>query len=236
MEQKNTMPDAVILCGGLGSRLRPVVSDKPKVLADVGGKPFLDFLLNSLFEKNFSRIILAAGYLSNQLVEHYRDDPRILFSLETSPLGTGGALKNAEPLITTDHVFVANGDSMIKFDYQEAFQFHKEKGGAISLVVTRSDGRDDVGSVVCDESMRVVSFSEKNNSFPAEKRFVNCGAYFMDRRALEYLPAEKPISLEHDIFPAVARDGLCWGFLTDGHLLDIGTPDRYESAGNYLET
>lgn len=229
------MPDAVILCGGLGTRLRSVVQDKPKVLAEVKGKPFLDHLLGSLFEKGFSRIVLAVGHMGNQIVERYKGDPRIVFSFEETPLGTGGALKNAEPLITTDHFFVMNGDSMVKFDHDGAFRFHREKGGAVSLVLAKPDAREDVGSVLCDGSMRTISFTEKESGKSSHKRFTSCGAYYMDHRALGYLPVAKPASLEYDLFPAVARDGLCWGYSGDNSVLDIGTPDRYETAGECLE-
>lgn len=233
--KQGSMPDAVILCGGLGTRLRSVVSEKPKVLADVNGRPFLDYLIDALSTAGFSRIILAVGHLSDQIINHYRHDPRIVFSLESSPLGTGGALKNAEPLITTDHFFVTNGDSIVNFNHGDVFKFHKEKGGIVSLVVEDADGREDVGNVICDESMRATSFFEKDKKDCGGNRFVSSGAYFMNRKIFDYLPEVKPASLEYDLFPAVARDGLCWGYRIEDHALDIGTPDRYRNAEHYLE-
>ena len=111
----------MILAGGLGTRLQPVLKDKPKCLAPINGTPFIDILLADCIKQGLQRFILCVGYLKEQVIEHLsnRNDCEIIFSMEDKTLGTGGALKNAEPHIKSDPVLVMNGDSYVKYNIND---------------------------------------------------------------------------------------------------------------------
>lgn len=223
--------DAIILCGGLGTRLRPVVSDKPKVLAKMGEKAFIDILINNLTAHGFKNIILCVGYLKEQIKNHFSNrDYNIIFSEEDEPLGTGGALKKAKPLIRSNPFMVMNGDSICNVDFREFFEFHIKKKGILSMVLARAKTASDFGSVMLDGSQRITSFKEKV-AFKSGC-LINAGIYFMQREVFSYMQDGR-FSLEYDLFPRLIDDK-CYGFITESELIDIGTPERYEKAINLI--
>ena len=230
--------DVVVLCGGLGKRLRPVVSDQPKVLARIGNKTFLDILIHNLLVHGFRSIILSVGYLKEQIESHFycnRDGERdytISFSEEEEPLGTGGALKNAKPLIRSDPFMVVNGDSICEIGLKDFVAFHRQKGGLLSLVVARSKTAQEYGSIILGDSQRVISFNEKVSDGSG---LVNAGIYLMQKDIFSYMPDQDRFSLEYDLFPEIINNR-CYGFLTKGELIDIGTPERYEKAKSMIKT
>lgn len=221
--------DVVILCGGLGTRLRPVVFDRPKVLAEIGGKTFLEILVDSLTAQGFKNIILCVGYLKDQVKNlfNYNKSYNITFSEEEEPLGTGGALKKAIPLIKSNPFMVMNGDSICKINFKEFYYFHINKKAIVSLILARSKTPRDFGSVVIDDSQRIISFKEKVEC--REECLINAGIYLMQRDVLSYMPDEAHFSLEYDLFSKLVENK-CYGFITDSELIDIGTPERYEKA------
>jgi len=226
--------DALILCGGLGTRLRPVLADRPKGLAEIRGRPFLDILIGELMRRGLKRFILATGYGGEQIASRYalRSDAEFVVSLEDRPLGTGGAVRLALPHLRSDPFIVANGDSFCDVDYAELQRFHDGKRAQLSMVVVPPGTRDDVGTVLLDASGAVVSFSEKTGR--GEQACINAGIYLMQRRLIEELPADTPVSLEREVFPAAARRGGCYGFPVPGPVIDIGTPERYLAAQELL--
>src|SRR3989344_3873475 len=153
--------DVFILSGGVGTRLRSVVHDRPKVLAEIGGRPFLDILLEDLFLWGFQKIHLGVGHMKEHIIDQYQSDPRILFSEEEKALGTGGAVKHAAPLFTSEHVLVMNGDSFCEVDYRRLYEFHLKRKALMSIVLTRASDRTDAGNVIIDEKKRIVNFKEK---------------------------------------------------------------------------
>ncbi len=221
--------DVVILCGGLGTRLRPVIFDRPKVLAKIGEKTFLDILIGELIEQGFRNIILCVGYLKNKVKDHfqYERDYNIAFSEEEEPLGTGGALKKARPLIKSDLFIVLNGDSICKVKFSDFYDFHVSKKACLSMVLVRTKAAMDFGSVVLDGSHRITSFKEKVAS--RDESLINAGIYLMQKEIFFLMPEEKHFSLEYDFFPKLIENK-CYGFITDNELIDIGTPERYEKA------
>ncbi len=224
--------DTIILCGGLGTRLKPVSGDVPKVLADVAGRPFINLLIDSLAKFGLSNFILCTGYGREQLRSHFRDSHhKISFSEETSLLGTGGALKNAKPFITSPHFLLLNGDSYCAVDYAELIKFHLQKRGIMTLVLSQPDAGEDYGAVAIDETNRITHFKEKSKL--EEKMLINAGIYLFERRIFQYMPAVDKFSLEYDFFPDLL-DLECYGFLTKGKLIDIGTPERYRKAQQYF--
>lgn len=228
MTQRNAIfSDVLILCGGKGIRLRSVVSERPKVLAEVGGGPFLDILIEELSRTGFKKIILSVGYLKEQVKDRYA--PRgIFFAEEESPLGTGGAIKNAEPLITSDHFLVMNGDSLVLggIDLTKLYMFHVDKNALATIVLARPRTEKDYGAVLLENNAKIKSFDEKQNR--GESHFMNAGVYMMSKEIFSRMPMS-PFSLESDFFPTLIDDAL-YGFPVDGEVIDIGTPERYVRA------
>lgn len=228
--------DAVILCGGLGTRLQSVVPDRPKALALVGGRPFLDIPVDDLLDQGFRRIVFCVGHLKEQIVEHYRarGDTEYVFAQEDQPLGTGGAVANALPLTRSDPIVVINGDSFCPVDFAELYRFYCANAATAALVLTAPAGRHDGGLVHLDESNRILSFAEKSLP-PTAGRFINAGIYLLQKRAIGRAALTPPFSLEHDVFPALIASERCFGFVVPGPLVDIGTPERYHSANDVRE-
>ena len=128
---------AILLCGGMGTRLRSVVSDRPKPMADICGKPFLQYLLEMLRDKGITEVIFALGYMGEMIEEYFQDGSafglKIAYSYEEEPLGTGGAIRNALPKILEEEVLVLNADTYFPMDYQGLLRFHQENDGDFSL-------------------------------------------------------------------------------------------------------
>ena len=128
---------AILLCGGMGTRLRSVVSDRPKPMADICGKPFLQYLLEMLRDKGITEVIFALGYMGEMIEEYFQDGSafglKIAYSYEEEPLGTGGAIRNALPKILEEEVLVLNADTYFPMDYQGLYHFHQENDGDFSL-------------------------------------------------------------------------------------------------------
>ncbi len=226
--------DAVILCGGLGSRLAGVVNDRPKPMAQIGRRPFLDILIDHFSHFGFRRFVLCTGHRSQFIQEHYSrrsDSLEFVISDEPSPLGTAGAVKNAETLIRSDSFLVANGDSFCPVDLTRFYDFHLEKQAVTSMVVVETQGRDDAGLVAIDDCQRIVGFEEKVSQRPG--RCVNAGVYLFQREILSRIPANTKYSLEYDLFPKLVGSG-SFAFVCREPLIDIGTPRRYELAKEYF--
>ncbi len=225
--------DFVILCGGLGTRLRTTLPNMPKALAPIAGTPFLDILLHHLFKAGFKRIILAVGHLQNPIISRYGNDSRILFAKEREPLGTGGAVRNARRLIKSPHFFVANGDTFSDADYQNFFTVHKTKGGIVTMGITRAGRRTDAGNILTDASGRILSFKEKRGA--RSRSGISAGLYCMRREVFDVMPKRKRFSLEEEVFSSLARQGVLFGVPIKREAIDIGTPARYARAKRILK-
>ncbi len=226
--------DAVILCGGLGKRLRPVVADAPKVLARVNDRPFLDILIGHLKGQGITRPILCTGYKAGQIEEYYRENNQGLsfeFSREGRPLGTGGALKNARHFIRSDPFFVFNGDSFCEIDLNAFLDFHKSKLARASIAISRGTQGSDFGGITLDDSVRVTGFREKEKE--TAPRYVNAGIYCLNEDIFSFMPDDEAFSLEYDFFPGLVGKGF-YGFCVSREFYDIGTPQRYEDAKEKL--
>jgi D-glycero-alpha-D-manno-heptose 1-phosphate guanylyltransferase len=161
-EQKKI--DAIILAGGLGTRLRTIICDRPKVLAPINNRPFLDIILNILNRCNLiSCVVLATGYMADRIIEEYRQNRqysfKMRFSIEEKLLGTGGGIKKALSLTTTKKVLVLNGDSFLEVDLHKLIRSHDEKGAALTMAVVEVENSNRFGRVVLGEDNRVVYFN-----------------------------------------------------------------------------
>lgn len=233
---RRSVIDAIILCGGAGLRLRPVTGGAPKSLARVYGRPFLETLLRQLQHYGFQRVILAVGYAGADIQSHIGESfcgMIVEYSNESSPLGTGGALRNAASCVRTDSCLVMNGDSYTDVDLDKLIAAHLEAEADVSVVVVPVDDRGDVGSVLLDADNNVVKFAEKERSLIAQH--LNAGIYVLSRKMLDGIQPGLTISLERKLFPEWIREGrYVKGFLHSGRCVDIGTPERYQVAQEVL--
>lgn len=222
---------AVLLVGGLGTRLRSVVSSAPKALASVGDSSFLELLVRQLRHQGIRRLVMCTGYLGEQIEERFGDGQRwdvsIEYSRELSPMGTAGALKLAQPYIEKDADFlVMNGDSFVDADFRRLIEFHRRHSGLVSMAVVRVENAARYGTVQMESDGRVTGFAEKTGR--AAGGMVNAGIYIFDRSILEFIP-EGPASLERDVFPRVLAHGV-YALEQKGMFIDIGTPEDYARA------
>lgn len=218
---------ALILAGGLGTRLRPVVADRPKALAPIDGEPFLLRILDQLVRGGCTRAILCTGHLGDQVEREFgsaHEGMELAWSREGIPLGTAGALRQALPLLGDDAALVVNGDSYCDLDLGEFVGCARQRGPA--LVTVAVDDTSRYGRVDVDPAGRVVGFAEKGVGGPG---LVNAGIYWLPRTAIENGPFVVPSSLERDVLPGLVGNGLL-SFATDAPFLDIGTPESFAAA------
>lgn len=227
---------AFVLAGGLGTRLRSVVSDRPKPMALVAGVPFLEILIESLAGKGVREFVLLTGYLGEIIEDHFRrfhrPDISIEFSREDMPLGTGGPVKNAEKW-ATDPTLLVNGDTFFDGDLDELYRLHEERAAQVTLSLLKVDDVSRYGSVVVDESGAVRGFREKveGESGPG---LINAGLSLLALDMIHGLPGGMPFSMERDIFPSLARSGGVVGLCRDRAFFDIGTPDSYKDFESFV--
>jgi len=220
---------AVLLAGGLGTRLRSVVHDRPKPMADVCGKPFMEYLILELKKHGVDHIVMAVGYKGSMVEEYFKDGKeigvKIDYSYEETQLGTAGAIKNAERYINGTEFLVLNADTFYQAAYSEAFSLYQEMNLDMALVVRRVPDVSRYGSVKIEQN-RVIGFNEKvEEPIPG---VINGGIYIMKRSVLDLIPTKKKCSLENEIIPQMLSNGKKLGaIVNDGYFIDIGVPKDY---------
>ena len=227
-----SMPDVIVLCGGQGLRLRSVTGPKPKALASVDGRPFLELLLTQIARSGFRHVILAVGYQQEAIrsaLGHCFEGVELIYSAEHRPLGTGGAVRKAASLVGSDAVLIMNGDSYTDVDLVKVVEDYGANAPDLSIVVVPVDGREDCGTVVLDSQERVVRFEEKTSVTGA--RYINAGIYILSPRLLRQIPTEAQLSLEKEVIPEWLNAAVSVrAFVHGGTCVDIGTPERYDRA------
>lgn len=225
---------AVILSGGKGTRLRPMVSDRPKVLASVNGRPFICHLLDYLIGFGIRRAVLCTGHMAEQVSAELGDSYQhmeLAYSREKEPLDTAGAVRLALDLIDSDPALVMNGDSFFRTDLASFYRNHNDTSAKATLLLTNVEDTRRYGSVRIDAAGRIVSFEEKQET--SGPGLISAGMYLVGRELLESIPAERPVSFEREAFPSwIGRD--LFGFAGDGVFLDIGTPESLASADAFF--
>lgn len=232
---EEVVQEAMILAGGLGSRLRPIVADRPKSMANVAGRPFILFLLDQLLRYKFRRAILCVGHMGEclrpQLGDRY-GSMDLVYSVERSALGTGGALRHAMHLVGESSVLAMNGDSYCDIDLRELGAMHRKFRAAATLAVLEMSSRQLVGGVALDPSGRITAF--ENRVFDDKAGLINAGLYMLSRELLERIPSACIVSLESEVFPALAERRELFGWQVAGRFIDIGTPESYGAAQNFF--
>jgi D-glycero-alpha-D-manno-heptose 1-phosphate guanylyltransferase len=225
---------AVVLAGGMGTRLRSVVADRPKVLAPVAGRPFLAYLLDQIADAGIERVVLSTGHLAEQFADvignRYRNI-RITYAHEEQPLGTGGAIRFACDFTTADQLLVMNGDSYCDADLSSYIEWHVKGGNDVSLMLAKVGDTSRYGTVEMDAGGRITAFIEKRPESTAG--CINAGVYLFRRAMLEQFP-DGPSSMERDVFPVWLRAESMMGWATDAEFIDIGIPSDYERSHEFM--
>lgn len=225
---------AVVLAGGLGTRLRDVVADRPKVLAEFHGRPFLAYVLDALADAGIPRAVIATGYLGAMVREALGDRHgamEVVYSEEPTPLGTGGAIRLAWARCSGETALVLNGDSLCEASLMGLLDRHAAVVAAGTLLLTRVEDSSRYGSVALDEHGAVTRFEEKRaGGAPA---WINAGVYAFSAALIESIPVATHVSLERDVLPAWVGRGL-YGFAGSGRFLDIGVPADHARAADFL--
>ena len=227
--------DTILLIGGKGTRLQGVINDRPKPMAMVAGRPFLEWLVITLQTQGVRRLIFCTGYMS-EVVEAYFGDGRqwgaeLVYSLDPFPLGTGGAVRYALTQIQSDRFLVLNGDSYCRFDIKRLAQVHIAHSARATIWLVPTDDCRRYGSVEIGEDGVVRAFREKS----IEKRagLINAGIYLLEREVVKTIPEGHTVSMETEFFPALIGHGL-YAVVGDSPFLDIGTPEAYASAEHFF--
>ncbi len=223
-----------ILAGGLGTRLRPAIGDRAKVVADVGGRPFLARLLDQVAAAGFRDVVLCVGHRADEVegaLGPAHGPLRLHYSREAEPLGTGGALRLALPLLAAPDVLVMNGDSFCEVDLAAAWSWHAARRSEMTLVAVEVPDASRYGRVEIDAEDRVRRFAEKQQD--GAPGWINAGIYLLARGRIAGLPAGRAVSLERDVLPAWAGEAL-YGYRVRGRFIDIGTPGAYSAASLFF--
>ncbi len=217
---------AIVLAGGLGTRLKAAVSDRPKVLAPAGGRPFLDYVLSYLASQGMFHAILSVGYLGEQ-VKAFAGDGRswgleIRYSEEQAPLGTGGALRLASQGLE-EPFFALNGDTLFTANLGELWAAHRSRPASATLALLEVEQGWQRGCVILANDGKIATFDEKPEG--AGPALVNGGIYLLEPQALAAIVPGQPGSIEREVFPQLVAQGRLYGQAQAAYFADIGTPE-----------
>jgi NDP-sugar pyrophosphorylase family protein len=239
----------MILAGGIGTRLRPLSCTRPKMLFPVANKPLLDWTLEKLGKNKVKTTILAINYMADAFIKRYGEKAhrmKIFYSRDLDPaeeslqfsqesLGTGGSIKKAEKLIEHNEPFlVLNGDILTNISYVEFVRKHKASSSIATIALHEVEDPSRYGVVELTDKGRIVRFVEKPSREEAPSNLVNAGIYALNPEIFEYIPKERRVSIEHEIFPKLAEEGKLQGHIFQGYWTDIGEPSDYLRANRLL--
>ncbi len=229
---------ALILAGGEGTRLRPLTTTVPKPVVPLVDRPFIAFMLDWLRSHEVHDIVMSCGHMAsgvrNVLGDGSAFGVMLRYVEEPQPLGTGGALKYAAPLLE-DRFLMLNGDVLTDIDLSAQLAQHERTGARATLALTPVEDPSAYGLVRTADGGEVTEFVEKPAPDQIDTRNISAGAYVLERSVLDLLEEDQPASIERDVFPRLVGNGL-YGFVSDGYWLDIGTPERYlEGTFDILE-
>lgn len=228
--------EAIILAGGLGTRLQGVIGAYPKCMAEVNGRPFLHYVLEYLDRQRCTRAILSLGY-KHQVILDWLEEQDLFFELdyvvESEPLGTGGGIQAAIEEAGSDHVAVINGDTLFQVDLMHQMKFHTANNATTTLALKQMHQFDRYGVVNVSDAGLITSFGEKQYK---ETGLINGGVYIIDREAFlaRQLPAK--FSFEKDYLEQFVGEKKFYGYTSNNYFIDIGIPDDYNKAQEDFKT
>ena len=222
--------DAIILAGGLGTRLRGVVADLPKPMAPVHERPFLDYILENIDLAFIDRFIFSIGYLGEKIQQYYGNSYKgkeVVYCVENEPLGTGGGIKKAMQMAKSERVLIFNGDTFFDVDMNSFNASHRAHLCELSVALKTVSSPDRYGTVEL-ENGRISKFKEKQSGL--EEGMINGGVYCINRNLLDQFPAEEKFSFETEILEKKVNEWKMCGFISEGLFIDIGIPEDYAKA------
>ncbi len=233
MPRRKASPKAVILVGGPGTRLQPLTYIVPKSMVPVLNKPFMEHAIAYLKQFGIEDIILTLNYLPETIRSYFGDGGRfgvrLTYCIEKDPLGTAGAVKNAEPYLDSTFL-VLNGDVFTDLDIADMLAFHREKGARATISLSWVDNPSAFGVVETDSDQRVRRFIEKPPPGEATANWINAGTYILEPEVLEYIPANSHYMFEKGLFPRLLEMGEpVYGYPFSGYWIDMGNPGKYLS-------
>lgn len=236
----------IIIAGGAGTRLRPLTYVRPKPLIPVVNRPFLEYQVALLKKHGITEIIFCTNYLADKIEGHFGDGSnfgvKMRYAIEDKPLGTAGAIRNAQEIAGRDTFVVLNGDVLTDFDISSIVRFHREKGALCTLTLKDVPSPSPYGVIIRDGNGRVQEFREPSE---AQKKalaanpdvphtgtdYINAGIYVMEPEALDAIPMGRPVSIERETYPKLLAEGKpIYAIARDGYWLDIGRPEQYRQA------
>lgn len=225
--------EAIVLAGGLGTRLQSVVKDIPKPMADINGEPFLKHLLDYLINNGIERAVLSVGFRYEAIKEYFGNNYKNLelhYAVEEEPLGTGGGIINALNYTRENLVYLINGDTFFNVNLQELFHFHNQSKADFTLALKPMINFDRYGTVEMDND-RIIKFNEKQYK---DKGLINGGIYILNKYLLETLPFALKFSFEKDFLENYLNQFFINGCIVDNYFIDIGIPEDYQRAQKEL--
>lgn len=230
------IPEVIILAGGLGTRLKPILQDTPKPMALIRGKPFLGYILDQIREWGIHRVILSVGYQYQDIQSFFsarQGEVEIIYSIENELLGTGGGILNAMDRTVGNDVLVLNGDSMYRIGLQSFVEFHTARHASMSIALRHKVETHRYGLVELNDQQQVTGFTEKNRI--SGGGWINGGIYMINRDFFrQHSPGER-FSLEKDFFPRCVHTKQIYGYPANGYFIDIGTPESLKRAQHEFE-
>jgi len=228
---------AVLLAGGMGTRLRSVVSDMPKPMAPVCGRPFLEILLTNMINQGVEDITLSVGYrhevISNYFGDSFLGIP-LHYVVEDTPLGTGGALRMAlEGRMKADPFLVFNADTFIHLDLNKTFNAYLKSGADVGMVLKPMQDASRYGRVSLNDSGSLVASYEEKAADTSG--LINAGVYLLKPQLFQRFDLPLKFSLEQDVFMKYLSDISIFPFVNDAYFIDIGIPEDYERAQSEME-
>ncbi len=221
---------ALILCGGEGTRMRPLTLSTPKPMLPLGYRPLLEHTIRYFKDQGIYNFVLAIGYLGEQIIKYFNDGSnigvKIDYSTEHKPVGTAGAIKNAEKFINSTF-FALNGDVIFRnLKMKEVLQFHKENNALATIVVTKVKATKGFGLVKSDSDGKVMDFLEKPK-YPSSG-WINAGMYVLEPAIFNHIKHDDKVSIENEVFPKIVEEGRMFAYKHEGYWNDIGLPEDYE--------
>ncbi len=231
------MSEAIVLAGGLGTRLGALSENVPKPMLDINERPFLEYILDYLIEQGVERVILSVGHLHHVVMDHFGDSYkqlRVDYAIEASPLGTGGAIRLALDEAQEERVFVINGDTLFKPNLAVMSEVHRAHSATMTMALRPINDAGRYGAVSLSEG-QVTSMAEKGVTGPG---LINGGIYLLEKEC--FLNAMQPgrvLSFERDVIPQLVGEGRVLGYVAEhAYFIDIGIPEDYRRAQRELAT
>ena len=224
---------ALILAGGLATRLRPLSCTRPKILFPVLNVPLLQWTFERLARNRIDEVILAVNHQTEASIKQHRiprSGLRVKYSLDPfrKPLGSGGPIKKAEKLLGHDAPFLAlNGDIFAEVDYLELSKRHREEEAVATITLTHVKDPSRYGVAELTTNNQITRFIEKPSKKEAPSNLINAGVYILSPKIFDYIPKGKTVSIERDVFTGLAKEGKLYGYIFDGLWSDIGKPEDY---------